>query len=74
MRFLRSLRGGLRLRKVYSDERLELEAEAILDRFSDQDFSLTDAVSFALMRQRDINEAFAFDQHFAIAGFRLVPS
>ncbi len=73
MRFLRSLKGGLRLQKVHSDAELEAEAEAILEKFSDQNFSLTDAVSIALMRQRGMKEAFAFDQHFVIAGFRLVP-
>ncbi len=29
------------------------------------------AVSFAVMRQLGINEAFAFDHHFSVAGFTL---
>ncbi len=33
--------------------------------------SLVDQVSFLVMRQRGIDEAFAFDRHFAVAGFRL---
>lgn len=54
----------------------ELEAEALQDwieRYDDQDFSLADAVSFALMRRRRIQRALAFDRHFAAAGFEMLP-
>jgi predicted nucleic acid-binding protein len=34
--------------------------------------SATDAVSFVLMTERRIRTAFAFDAHFATAGFRIV--
>jgi predicted nucleic acid-binding protein len=34
--------------------------------------SATDAVSFVLMTQRRIKNAFTFDAHFATAGFRVV--
>jgi predicted nucleic acid-binding protein len=50
-----------------------MQAEEILRRYAEQDFSLVDAVSFAVMRERGIAEAFAFDRHFLIAGFTLVP-
>jgi predicted nucleic acid-binding protein len=43
-----------------------------IERFSDQDFSLTDAVSFELMRREGIERAFSFDQHFVSAGFSLL--
>ena len=43
-----------------------------LERFSDQRFSLTDAVSFEIMRRERIGQAFAFDQHFLTAGFELL--
>lgn len=36
------------------------------------DLSLVDAVSFHVMRQRRLDEAFAFDRHFEDEGFRLV--
>lgn len=41
-------------------------------RFEDQAFSLVDAVSFEVMRQSRVTEAFAFDHHFEIAGFGLL--
>jgi len=74
MQFLDSTRQSSRLTKVYSDAALEAEAEKLLRRYTDQDFSLTDAVSFAVMQQRGITEAFAFDAHFAAAGFVIVPT
>ena len=43
-----------------------------LTRFSDQAFSLTDAVTFELMRRERIPAAFAYDQHFVTAGFGLL--
>ena len=43
-----------------------------LVRFADQRFSLTDAVSFEVMRREKISVAFAFDRHFVTAGFELL--
>jgi len=71
--FLDSLRQSGRLVKIYSDHALESEAESILRRYDDQDFSLADAVSFAVMRVRGISQAFAFDRHFLVVGYELVP-
>ena len=54
----------------------DLQTNAIsnwIHRFQDQAFTLTDAVSFAVMRARRIATAFTFDQHFTIAGFRTLP-
>jgi len=74
MRFLESLRQSSRLVKLHSDSEIEERAEAILARYSDHDFSYVDAVSFAVMRQRRIAEAFAFDPDFLTAGFALLPA
>lgn len=74
IRFLDSLRQSSRLTRIYSDVALEAEAEKILRRYADHDFSLADAVSFVVMQQRGITEAFAFDRHFATAGFVVVPA
>jgi predicted nucleic acid-binding protein len=74
MSFLTSVRPALRLAKVFANEALEAEAESILARYADQDFSLADAVSLAVMAQRGIEEAFTFDSHFLTAGFVVRPA
>jgi predicted nucleic acid-binding protein len=51
----------------------DLEDRAItdwLEPFGDQTFSFTDAVSFAVMKDRGIGAALTLDRHFATAGFR----
>lgn len=53
----------------------ELAREATaawLERFVDQGFTLTDAVSFEVMRRAKVRTAFAFDQHFVTAGYELL--
>lgn len=46
--------------------------DAWLTRFADQSFSLTDAVTFELMRRNRISTAFAYDRDFLTAGFELL--
>ena len=69
MTFLENVNENPRIEIVYTNARLEAEAKRILRQYDDQDFSFADAVSFALMRERGITHAFAFDQHFFTAGF-----
>ncbi len=57
----------------HSDNIIEETAESILRQYQDQDFSYTDAVSFVVMKQYGITEAFSFDKHFVTAGFTLIP-
>jgi len=49
------------------------QALAVLARYQDQDFSYTDAVSFAIMERLGIRTAFAFDADFRIYGFEVIP-
>jgi predicted nucleic acid-binding protein len=73
-RFLESLEQTRRLERVFVNQDLERRAFAILDRYRDHAFSFVDATSFALMRAERIRHAFAFDSHFAAAGFLRVPA
>lgn len=43
-----------------------------MDKYSDYPFSVVDGVSFAIMREKKIEDAYAFDIHFRIAGFNRV--
>lgn len=36
-------------------------------------FTVTDAVSFGVVRTKKVTAAFTFDRHFAVAGFEIVP-
>lgn len=67
--FLRNLNDSSHIEIVYPDARLEAQARHILARYHDHSFSLTDALSFALMRERGMVQAFTFDKHFITAGF-----
>ena len=50
----------------------ERRARAILRSYSDKDFSLTDATSFAVMERLGIQNAFTLDHHFEQYGFTIV--
>src|SRR5215469_16415182 len=73
-RFLESLDQTRRLERIFVSQDLERRAFAILDRYRDHHFSFVDATSFGFMRAERIRHAFAFDSHFADAGFVRVPA
>lgn len=47
-------------------------ARAIIYRYRDRDFSLTDTISFAMMERLGITVAFTFDRHFVQYGFTVL--
>jgi predicted nucleic acid-binding protein len=73
VRFLDILEASPRIHRVAVDLPLEQTAERILRQYTDQRFSYTDAVSFAVMQRLGLIDAFAFDHHFATFGFVCVP-
>jgi predicted nucleic acid-binding protein len=58
---------------IHVDEGLFYEAWAYFQQHQDKDYSLTDCISFIVMRRLGISTAFAFDQHFVQAGFTRAP-
>jgi predicted nucleic acid-binding protein len=72
LRFIEGVRTSPRILKVYSTGEIEAGAEEILTKFTDQDFSYTDAVSFVIMKRQKVRKAFCFDKHFLIAGFESI--
>lgn len=52
------------------DPRMHGEAMSVLRSHVDKAYSLCDAVSFVLMKQRGISDALTTDHHFEQAGFR----
>jgi predicted nucleic acid-binding protein len=74
LRFLDSLYQDPTHFVVFVDRDRERAAiDRWLRRFDDQTLSLTDAVSFEVMREHGLKSVLALDEHFAIAGFDLVP-
>ena len=55
---------------IWVDASLHEKAMSLLQRRLDKNYSLCDAVSFILMRERNIQEALTTDRHFAQEGFR----
>jgi predicted nucleic acid-binding protein len=49
----------------------EERAARILNQYDDKNFSLVDAISFAVMERLAIRLAFTFDHHFAQYGFQV---
>lgn len=54
---------------VWVDDPLHRQALSLLQARQDKTYSLCDAVSFVLMRERKINEALTTDKHFVLEGF-----
>lgn len=52
------------------DAKLELQAVQLFEKYADQKVSFTDCVSFAIMRQNNIDEVLGFDKHFEYVGFK----
>ena len=54
---------------VWVDDQLHGQALELLHTRNDKTYSLCDAVSFLLMRDRDISDALTTDKHFEQEGF-----
>ena len=50
----------------------EQRAREIIYQYNEKDFSMTDAISFAVMERLHITRAFTFDRHFAQYGFTVL--
>jgi uncharacterized protein len=74
LRFLNEVRRDPILVETSSPDVEERAIADWLDRYADQSFTLTDAVSFAVMADRGIAEALALDRHFSTAGFVRLPA
>ncbi|MEW5872947.1 MAG: PIN domain-containing protein [Chloroflexota bacterium] len=69
MQFLESTNQSPRVEIIFPTQDHEQQAKRILQKYNDQEFSLADAISFVCMQQTRLTRAFAYDQHFVIAGF-----
>ena len=58
---------------IYVDEALFYEGWEYLQKHKDKTYSLTDCISFVVMKQGGIKAALTFDRHFTQAGFDKLP-
>jgi predicted nucleic acid-binding protein len=72
--FLDLIEKSGRIHCVWSDDELEMSAREVLRLYHDQNFSYTDAVSFAVMQRDGMHDVFAFDRHFRTMGFTVLPA
>ncbi|ACA58963.1 type II toxin-antitoxin system VapC family toxin [Candidatus Desulforudis audaxviator] len=61
------------VRVIWVDEQTHRRGEAAVIAAQRKELSLVDCVSFVVMRQAGIREAFTFDRHFAEQGFTCLP-
>ena len=73
VRFGEQVQSDSQIKIIVVDRALEKTAWEIFKKYDDHHFSYTDCTSFALMRKKEIREAFAFDKDFKIFGYTLVP-
>jgi predicted nucleic acid-binding protein len=67
--FLNHLEQSDALLTINPDEALLASAKELIRRQAEQGYSFVDCLSFCLMRERDVSEAFTTDEHFRKAGF-----
>lgn len=67
--FSRQIRKSKIIKFIRVSEEIEKNAIKIFESYEDKTFSFTDCVSFAIMKQREMREAFTFDLHFDQMGF-----
>lgn len=69
LKFAAELQDDPAVEVVWVDEALHRQAVSLLQARLDKTYSLCDAVSFLLMRERGLREALTTDRHFAQEGF-----
>ncbi len=62
--FSKAIRRSTALQILPVSKEMEEKALDLFEAYDDKDVSFTDCVSFVVMRQMGIQEAFAFDRHF----------
>jgi predicted nucleic acid-binding protein len=71
--FANAVSSSRAIRVVFVGEEIFNNALELFTKRADKPWSLTDCVSFALMKRLELTTAFAFDPHFQQAGFETLP-
>ena len=71
--WLDSMMDSKEIRLIHVEREDFRVATAFAKKYSDLRISMTDALSFALMKRQKVQRAFTFDKHFEFAGFEIWP-
>jgi len=58
---------------IHVDGNLFFEGWTMFQKYADKRYSLTDCISFVIMKHRELETALTFDKHFIQAGFKSEP-
>jgi predicted nucleic acid-binding protein len=61
------------LELIHVDENLFFEGWTMFQKYQDKRYSLTDCISFIVMKHKELEIALTFDKHFVQAGFKTEP-
>ncbi len=70
LQWVQRVRTDASISYLAGSEKLLARGLALFARRADKEWSLTDCVSFEVMKQRKLSEALTADHHFAQAGFK----
>ncbi len=73
IKFLKAIIKDPLIEIVHIDEDTEHEGYVLYQKYRDQDFSITDCISFVVMKQYQITRSFTFDRHFTAMSFDIEP-
>ena len=68
--FIRDLQQDPKVRIIRADSELFRRGLQLCDERSDKEWSITDCISFVVMKDEGISEALTGDNHFEQAGFK----
>jgi predicted nucleic acid-binding protein len=71
--FVEAVQGSRNVRLVQVDASIWEQAWQLFKQYDDKTWAFTDCTSFVVMRQMNLQRAFAFDHNFEQAGFELWP-
>jgi predicted nucleic acid-binding protein len=66
----RAIESSPRVTLISLDRSLMMAGRTMFNGRPDKSWTLTDCISFCIMREHDVSEALTYDHHFEQAGFR----
>ena len=72
VRFYENVKKSEVIKIIHVSKTLEEQAFQLFKKYSDKEYSLTDCVSFVVMKEKKLTKAFTNDHHFEQMGFEIL--